>query len=191
MKVLLILAAVGGFFGLVCCGGGAYVIWKFKNNISNDPIVVRKVAAEIVTIDLPESFVPVGSMDFFVGKGVLYNFENGKGILMLGEFKTGGDPKLQSEQMQTQFRQGFNNGRRGNGQDQDLVVEKRETREFTVRGAKVPFEFETGKMPNDETEILRVTGTFTSKGGAGMLMIQAPKEDLDEDEVAEIIESIR
>ena len=178
----------GGRGGWVLPGvlrGGALIFWQVQEHQRRSHCR-RKVTSDIATIDIPESFEPIGSIDIFVMKGVAYKEKSDKGILMIGEFKTGGDVKAQSEQMQMQFRQAFNNGRHGSN-EQDLIVEKRETREFTVRGSKVPFEFETGKAKEGE-EMLRVTGTFPSKGGAGVLVLMVPTEEFDEDDIATMIE---
>lgn len=188
-KVLLILAGVGCVFGLLCCGGVGFFAWKFRNSFSDDPVVARKVQSDIVSIDIPAEFQPIGSVDFVFMKGVAYKGKNEKSIIMLGEFKAPGDPKDQMEQMQLQFRQGL---RKGNDKaEQNFEVESRESHTFTIRGTEVSFEFEKGKMKPGDEESLRVSGTFPSNGGAGALFLMVPAEDYDEDDIKEMIESIK
>jgi len=138
-KVLLILAGVGGVFALICCGGGAFVAWKVKSSISDDPAVARKVQADIVTIEIPPGFEPIGSMDFMVMRGESPTKGRPTSRSSFSESsRRGGDPKDQMEQMQLQFRQGMRK-QENNGQDQNFEVESRESREFTIRDSKVTF----------------------------------------------------
>src|SRR5262249_35057590 len=160
-KVLLILGSIAGVCLLACCGGGIFLYIKAKDAIQNfaqnftttDPEEIRQRTAEIMHIDIPEEFPPLRAFNFFVMKQILYGKEASGSMVMIMEINQqmqgaqgGANMKQQREQMLRQMRQQQQQQGQGAGNmDTEITEESSETREFTINGEKVPFEFIKGR----------------------------------------------
>ena len=133
LKVILWgLGIIGGLAILACCGGGFLLFRTFARGISQDPAVVRQVAAEITDIELPESLPPDFKIQFIGMKMVSFGDRSKKGsgpMLMLMEFPAsmGGN----SQQMKQQMDQGL---QQQGQKDQSIQIQESETKTYTIRG---------------------------------------------------------
>src|SRR5262245_23479089 len=182
-KVLLILGSIAGVCLLACCGGGIFVYFKVKEAIPNlqnlaqnlttsDPEEIRQRTADIVHIDIPEEFPPVRAFDFFVMKWVLYGKESGGPVVMImemGQQMQGGGASLkqQREQMLRQMRQ--QQAQQGGNLNTEMTEESSETREFTINGEKVPFEFIKGTA--NGVPARQIAGIFAGPNGTILIMV--------------------
>ncbi len=200
-KVLLILGSIAGISLVLCCGGMAFVGWKFQNVAKEmfvtDPAVVRQRTEEIIHIDIPADYTPTHAMKFDLMnvkmKQVGYQRKGSAGsMLMIMETSQppapGASPKEQREQMRQAMRQQA----RQQGQASDEINEQSsETREFTINGESVPFEFIKGTAPQGGVPTRQVVGVFRGREGTVMLMLMSPESEYDEATVVKMIESIR
>ncbi len=194
MKIVLVLLCLGGGMFLLCCGVGFYLFSQFKPEIKqNDPQAAAKTAQEIVSIEVAEQFQPSDSIKisgevFGFGmkmKMATYRPVKGQGGLNLMQVHTTNMPKeFQDAQARQQMKQqGFDN--------RQLNIEQAETREFEIRGQKVPFLFTKAKDAQTGKVFRQVTGTFADKKGIVMLMLQVEEEFYDEEAVVRMLESIK
>jgi hypothetical protein len=206
-KVLLILGSIAGVCLLACCGSGIFVYFKAKDAFQNiaqnlqnmttsDPEEIRERTADIVHIDIPEEFPPLRAFDFFLMKQILYGKEGSGSMVMIMEINErmqGGQGaagmKQQREQMLRQLRQQQQAQNAGNP-NTEITEESSETREFTINGEKVPFEFIKGRGANG-VPTRQVVGMFAGRTGTIMLMIMTPESDYHEEAIVKMIESIR
>jgi hypothetical protein len=190
-KVLLILGIVGGICALLCCGGAFFFFWKAKDALQNAvtmaPEAVRERTAQIVKIDVPPGFEPFQALDMVFMRWVLYTKgQNQEGVLMLMEF--GNQMMGNQQQQRQQMRDALRQQQRGGGMG-ELQAQETESREYTVKGEKVSFEFVKGT--NRQGQAMReVTGSFPTRNGVAMLMLLVPEDDYDEAAVVKMIESI-
>jgi hypothetical protein len=205
-KVLLILGSIAGVCVLACCGSGIFVYFKIKEAIPNlqnlaqnlttgDPEEIRERTADIVHIDIPEEFPPLRAFDFFVWKQILYGKEGSGSVVMIMEINErmqggqGANIKQQREQMLRQMRQQQQAQNAGNV-NTEITEESSETREFTINGEKVPFEFIKGRGGNGGAT-RQVVGMFAGRTGTIMVMIMTPESEYHEEAIVKMIESIR
>jgi hypothetical protein len=115
---------------------------------------------------------------------------NPNAILMIMEttqpMQGGASLKQQREQMLRQMQQ---QGQRPGNVNTDLSEESTETREFTIGGEKVPFEFIKGTSAQGPSR--QVVGVFQGRNGVIMVMLIVPESDYDEAAVVRMLESIR
>jgi hypothetical protein len=203
-KVLLILGSIAGVCLLVCCGGVAVVGWKFQGAFKNfaenlttkDPNEIRARTAEIVHIDIPDAFPPMQAFDLMVMKQIIYGKPNGGSMIVIVEInrqmqggQTAAGAKQQRQEILRQMRQQHQGQQPGNI-NAEMNEESNETREFTINGEKVPFEFIKGSANGAPTR--QVVGVFAGRNGTTiMLMLMAPESEYDEAAVVKMIESIR
>ena len=192
LKVALILLAAGGVLMLVCCGGMAFVVNKVKNNISEDPAVVRARTKDVTDIEIPDDFQPVMSMDLIIMKMFVYETkkQDGQtkkhdGMLMIAELHQN---FAKDQNAEAQMKDAMN--KQGKGQP-DLDIIKSETREFEIKGKPASFKFSEAQDPKTKKEFRQVTGSFPGKAGTAMLVLQVPANEYDEEEIVEMIESIK
>jgi hypothetical protein len=202
-KVLLILGSIAGVFLLACCGGGIFMYMKAKDAIQNfaqnftttDPAEVRERTAGIIHIEIPDEFPPLRAFNFLVMQQILYGKEGGGSIVMImemGQQMQGGQGaaglKQQRQQMLRQMRQ-QQQGQQGGNLNTEMTEESSETREFTINGEKVPFEFIKGQANGVPTR--QVAGIFAGRTGTIMIMVMVPESEYHEDVIVKMIESIR
>jgi hypothetical protein len=205
-KVLLVLGSIAGLCLMLCCGGGVYLFYKAKDmvSISTSPQDVKQRTQEIVQIDVPDDFVPAQSMKFAVPnvmsmKWAIYTKgANTQSILMLMEknqpgmaAQGGAGAKQQRDQMLQAMRQ--QHGQQGGGNQFNTTIneESSETREFTVNGKKIEFDFVKGTRPGNGAKARQVVGVFPGRDGIIMLMLIVDESEYDEAAVERMIQSIR
>jgi len=206
-KVLLILGSIAGVCLLACCGSGIFLYFKAKDAIQNiaqnlqnlttsDPEEIRERTADIVHIDIPEEYPPLRAFDFFFMKQILYGKEASGSMVMIMEIneRMQGGPggpgiKQQREQMLRQLRQQQQAQNAGNV-NTEITEESTETKEFTINGETVPFEFIKGRGANG-VPTRQVVGMFAGRTGTIMLMIMTPESEYNEEAIVKMIGSIR
>jgi hypothetical protein len=195
-KVLLVIGLSAAVCMLLCCGLiGFFGYDTFKaiaKMTSKDPAVVKQRTQEVVHIDIPEEYKPVATWGFpvreFSMKQFIYQHATDQNsALVIMEInqpsQPGQDPKQQREAML----QGINqNQQMGN---LDMQEESHETRNFTINGEKVPFEFIKGKAHGVAAR--KVVGVFPGKQGTVMLLLIVTESAYDEEKIVSMIESIR
>lgn len=198
-KVLLVLGSIAGVCMLACCGGVAFVGFKFKDVIkavaestSTDPAVVKQRTAEIIQIDIPEEFAPVltigGALAGYSMKECIYHRagnQNSGLVIMETNQPPGQDPKQQREAMLQKMRESQQMG----SMNIDIQEESRESRGFTINGEEVPFEFIKGKAHGVPTR--KVVGIFSGRQGTVMLILVVAESDYKDEQVVNMIKSIR
>jgi hypothetical protein len=200
-KFVLILGSIAGVCLLACCGGVVFMGWKFQNIAKDfmtmDPEVVRQRTEEIIHIDIPDDYAPTHAMKIDLMnvkmKQVAYQRKGSAGsMLMIMETTQppmqGASPKQQREQMRQAMRQQAQQ----QGQANDEIDEQSsESREFTINGESVPFEFIKGTAAQGGVPTRQVVGIFPGREGTVMLMLMAPESEYNEEEIVKMIESIR
>jgi hypothetical protein len=198
-KVLIILGIIFLVLVLLCCGfGGAFVWWGtayMKDAISDDPQVVREVTGEIVEIDIPDKIKPLFSMDMNVPFSdqrvmvmVVYGDQGDGTAVMLASFG-----EAFADQGQAQMRQQMEQSLREQGFSPDSGAGAGEAteKEIVIRGEPVKFMFATAKDPDSGEDRIHVTGMFEGNTGPVMIMVFADPEKLSEEEIVEMLESIK
>lgn len=188
LKIVIGLLIGGGIMCLICCG----VFFYMMNNafdISQEPADVIATTNEITTITIPEDqFPPAMSMKMNMGvmsmKMAMYGEQHGGGTaLMLMEVQAvgAGAAEMQAEMDKSMSNQSFGN---------DLTVESSETKQIMIKGVEESFLF--SKANNKQGQAFReITGSFPSKGGTAMIVIQVPDEEYDEEKIIQMLQSIQ
>jgi len=201
-KVLLVLGSITGVCMLTCCGVVGVGFLKFKDVIqegiknvadatSSDPAVVKKRTAEVIEIDIPDEFTPVmmvgGGFGEFSMKEFIYTHKaNPNSVLVIVESNQPLQPGQSAQQQREAMIQGV---RQGQQFSLDMQEESRETRDFTINGEDVPFEFIKGKAHGVPTR--KVVGVFSSRQGTIMLMLLVAESDYTDEKIVAMIQSIK
>ena len=190
LKVILwAVGIIGGLAILACCGGGFLLFRTFARGISQDPAVVRQVAAEITDIEPPESLPPAFSFQLFGMKMVSFGDPSKKGsgpMLMLMEFPAsmGGN----TQQMKQQMDQGL---QQQGQKDQSIQIQESETKTYTIRGQEQSVVINKGTTDSGD-KVVQVMATFSSKSGnPTMLMYFTPEDQWSEEEFQTIVNSMK
>jgi hypothetical protein len=187
-KVVLVMLGVGGVALLLCCGGlfgaGVWLKRTVEQAQVTNPVQVRELAGQIASIRLPESYEPKMGLQLpMVGMRMvtfLRSDQPGANVFLM-ENTMGMNPSdpAQRDQMLNQIQ--MQQGAQGN-------LTNVEVREIEVAGQKVPFQFGTN---NANGRVLRqVMGFVPLKKGVVLVVISAPVDNFDEDEVVAILQSI-
>lgn len=190
VKVLIILLCVFGGFAVICCGVGIWVVSNTAGSIKEKPEDVIAVTKEIADIEIPEDrFQPEAGLDldwwFMQMKMAMYTPTDSQGMLMLMEMNvSGGNPEDQKREMRQAMRQ-------QNFGEQQLDINKSESRTFNIRGEEASFQFAEAEDPQTGTAYRQVSGVFPGKSGTAFLQIQIEEEAYDEEAVVEMIKSIK
>ena len=180
-----VLIILGGLCGLCCCGIiGAGIYGYSATGMSFDAGVGRTRTQEIADIQMPAGMEPKFSMSlagqFKMIMWMSGDGQNGMVILVEGQGNVSKEELRRSidEQMQKQGQQG------------KIVIEKRETKTYTIRGEETTFEIARGKA--EGREIWQVSGGFPSKsGGQAVVLMMLPVDQYDEAAIDQIITSIK
>src|SRR5688500_11557234 len=96
-NVLLWILGIGALCLVVCCGAEGVMAWRVgnaaKNLVANlatsDPAEIRQQTAEMVDIDIPDTYRPVQGMNMVAIRMVMYQTDaaadGSMGMLMLME----------------------------------------------------------------------------------------------------------
>ena len=190
-KVLIIVLVVGGILGVLCCGGVLILGYFFSKAASNDPAVVRQVAARIVSIDLPPDFQPEGSLDvsvpFSMAFAVFADKASGSTVIMaeFGEMFQQNQAQMQAQLEQQMRQQGLAQQKKAAGSVSS------HQKQIPIRGQPVTFTFVEAKEEGTGKKRLDVTGVIPGEKKSVMLMISVDAGKYDEAQVTKMLESIR
>ncbi len=198
-KVLLILGIVLLICILLCCGGmalfGFFAARYAKDAVSQDPVVIAQRQAEILDIELPESFSPVASMDMkvpMVDRRMMLTVSYkgplpGDSIVLVGIGEVlAGQPE---DQMRRQIDQSLRQQGIG-GQNTTGQWEAKE-KEITIAGKPTKFSFQIAKNDQGEPKQFQVSGMVSGKRGPVLVMISADAQTLNEEQIDRILQSIQ
>ncbi len=204
VKIALgVSGVVIGLAVLLCGGVAAYVALTTTDSGAPaeppmppkaDPAQIREVARRIIAIDLPADFEPITGEPSQMMSRVLFrrNVEEGAFLKLarvdLSSIPAGSDTS-QAGPMILQMLD------RGDERDAAMVLpdpaSHGTTREFTVLGQTVTFEFADGTAPRSGTPVKKVRGVFrTQKAYIGLVYV-IPLAEYDEEQFLEMIESIQ
>lgn len=196
-KILLISLGVLGILVIGCCGG-AYILFKrnFDVDMSNDPAVVRETQTEILDLEIPERFEPQQSMRM---KIVVANMEMAMFRARTGEVSQLTVMKMiftMDQMNQEQAEMQFNQQNPGSAQ---LNETNSETRDYTVDGKEISVKFAHGTLRQSDNapagqigkEWYAVSSIISVDGGMVMFNVAGPEEEFDEEEIENMINSIK
>ncbi|HLJ11406.1 MAG TPA: hypothetical protein VKU82_09460 [Planctomycetaceae bacterium] len=200
-KAVIILGSIAGVVLLLCCGGGIWGYFQVRDwvqgmakTFSNDPAIVRQRAEEIIHIDVPEDFAPVMTMEIPLGtigsKMVIYQRKGSENsVLTIVESKQPMPPGQNGQQHRDAMLRGMRQGQQFGNRSMQIDEQASESRNFTIGGEKVPFEFIKGTANGVPSR--QVFGAFPGKEGTVMLMLMVQENEYDEPSIVKMLESIR
>jgi hypothetical protein len=168
---------------------------------TDDPALVRKIAAAIVDIDLPAGFEPIEGLRYDVRRRAVFGKKtDDAALLKLGasnaEAGRTHSPASLDDPMMMKYVVGIaetENGRTITTLKATQSQKKGEylQRDLTVLGQKAAFAFKHGKRTSDNKPVWKVWGSFTTANGAAALILLVPESEFDEEAIVRMIESIR
>ncbi|HWL09682.1 MAG TPA: hypothetical protein VNQ76_14825 [Planctomicrobium sp.] len=170
---LLILVGVLST-GLVfaCCFSGI-ALWWFRPITVNDPERARELTHQIVSISIPESFVPKGTVEWNVGfvmrlRGVYYERLVGDGVLSLLEVNTrlANDDTVRRHIRETLLEESS----RGTTLVVDPAKNQKET--LVINGEPVMFNLDIARDPRTNEAFRLVEGVFQGNSGQVLLSLR-------------------
>jgi hypothetical protein len=188
-KVVLVMLGVGGVALLLCCGGlfgaGVWLRRTVEQAQVTNPVQVRELADQIVSIQLPEQYVPQQGLQLPMLGMRMVTFvrpDQSGAQVMLMENTMGANPAdpVQREQMlkQIETQQGI----------QGSQLKDSELREIEVAGQKVSFQF--GTININGTEVRQAMGFVPLQKGVVLVVITVPLDSYKQEEVIAILQSI-
>lgn len=168
---------------VLCCGAGAWFATSFMPKIATNPAEVTEIGKQILDLDIPKEFQPETaiSMDNFamIMKMANYKHQDNAGNLIIGNAQIKmGDPRQQPDFQKS-------------GQTRALQMGDTVVRELIVRGDKVPFRFSEAVETNSKKDFHVVEGELRSGGVTTFLKLELEAGVYNEEEVIEMIQSIR
>lgn len=96
-------------------------------------------------------------------------------------------------QNDARLRQQLDQSLRQQGMDdkEALVIENSYAKQYTIRGKLATFQITKGKGEKSHASRIEVAGSFQGKVGPAMLMLNADAEKVSEEEVVQMLESIK
>jgi hypothetical protein len=195
-KVLLGLGIGCGVCVLLCCGffgaGTWLMVRTAQNALTKEPEAIRRLTAQIVDIEIPETLPPVAGMDIDVPvlgtkflSWVAYGDANESNGLFLAQF---GAAIANEENMQAQLRQSI---RQSGQRDWDEIeIEQSEKHEVEINGESATFTVAKGRDRKHE-EVWQVMGSFHGKGGPAMLVLKVKESEFTKEQVLAILDSMK
>lgn len=197
-KLLLILAILFLLCVLVCCGGIGILMYQasayMKDAFTEDPAIIDQRCAELLDIDVPEGFAPKVSIDMKVPMTdsrlmTIVAYESGarNSLVLVGV----GDmlSEMSKEDMEREIENSLQ--QQGLGQPTPGAKRESESREYQIGDKPVTFNWQTVKNENDEPTAFHVTGTVDGKRGPVLVTISADAETLSQEEIDQVIRSIK
>jgi hypothetical protein len=192
MKAFLIIAAVVGACGLLCCGVGGYFFYSVAHGMkqSTVPAEINAAKDQIATIKLPAGFEPESmfQMDNFLMLMTAVQYHNppvhGQISLIEMKLKMGGSPQQNQAQMRAQMSQ------QGLGKRKDLSNSKSEKKIVKVKGRDCDFEFTQGVDPSDKRNYRQVSGVFDGNRGPVLILIEMDEAAYKADAIVNMLEGI-
>ncbi|TWT58705.1 hypothetical protein KOR42_20910 [Thalassoglobus neptunius] len=188
--LILIAGFASAILLLFCCvcGGAA---WWFQPEVNEDPERAGELLAEIVAIDIPDTYLPQGTIEWNVAylmsiRGSYFERFAGDGLLTVVEV----DSRFRSEE---DVRQHIRDTllRKGGG-GTPLVINDSESRivEVAIGEELVPFKFEIGRDPPTGRVFHIVEGVFQGKQGEVLLSMRVNEDNWNEQSVIDMLNTI-
>ena len=194
-KVFLGLGIGCGVLLLLCCGffGVAAYFFGRSFNIDEDPATVRRVADSIVTIDVPETLEPRFSFDWtlpvvnrkMMSMAMYADEEENSDLILFQISEDLGNRDAMKMQLQESLRDA------GRGQWEEVNLDESETFETEINGDSAEFTVGKGKKKGSGREVWQAIGAFEGNGGPAMLFMQLGAEDFSNEQVMDVLKSMR
>jgi hypothetical protein len=198
-KVLLGCGIGCGFLMLLACGGvcvlafsvGSYI----KESATQDPAKIGTLTSDIVTIEIPPGLEPKAGFDakmpithapFLIA--AIYANEKQHSMLMLTEFQSDLFGKEGREGFQKKLEESME--LKGNRQQQFQVKESK-AHETTIHSEPAKFNVAKGVNESNKQEQWLVMGEFKGVEGPAIFVFQAPLEDYTEEQIIEMLDSMK
>jgi hypothetical protein len=196
-KVLLGFGIGCGVFLLLCCGSLVIlIVWAvnyFGNAVTEDPAAVRRLAADIIKIEIPEELEPRGGMDLripFVGDRlmslVVFGSNTSDDHLFMAEF---GGFMADAGDLEGQMRDSIDD----NWQEhhEDVEVLESETHELKIHDQDASFHVAKAKGRESDKEYWEVMGEFRGESGPAVMVLRLGAEEFTKEQVIEILDSMK
>lgn len=191
-----------GIVAVLCCGGfglvGYFGYRMVADALIEDPQQIRTVTAELVQMQIPADFEPQMGFRMQVPftdesmTSVIYTLHDEEGALVLASM--GGMPVQEGQildAIEQQLMQQQALGGENPAPDRDrMTVTESETREFVIRDEPARFVFSRGTT-HDGEEVYQVYGAFEGEPGTVLMLVFVHAHAMSEEQIAEMIESIR
>ncbi|MFP6765265.1 MAG: hypothetical protein VB858_16675 [Planctomycetaceae bacterium] len=180
---------------LAVCGGGALLVNKAKDSITDDPVKIRKLRESIVQAEIPEGMEPVLGMDMkIMGKGMsmaAFIDKEHDGAMWFVSLSTPYDSNVKIDDAVRQVQQ----DQQRNSPQQKMIplaaLEDREDIEKEINGQTGKFVVGRGK-DDQGVEHVQVTGIFaTESQEIGVVNLIIPAEHMDLAAGSRLIESMQ
>ncbi len=204
-KVLIGLAIAFLLVVILCCGGLILVgpkilalvedtIEEMEESKSEDPAEIAEVTQKIAQIDIPEQLAPKMSMDMKIPLTdqrfmtfVIYQDQQGGSVLQLFAMDQSGTGQSQA-QMQNSSDQTF---QQQAGQYGDFQPTESYEKQVEIGGKTATFIITKGLSTASQAPRIRVQGAFEGPLGTVILQLDADAETLPEEEIIEMLDSIK
>lgn len=194
-KVLVILGIVFVVLAVVCCGGAGILYYMIKPTITEDPAEVRAKTAEIAAIEIPDQLEPTTAMSMKIPLNdigvtmVTYTDEDTGGFLSMSMLAAEGLAPGKEAEMRRGFEQMTNQQNVQGPENIEATEESEVTME--IRGETATFTISKGAGQQSGGSRIAVVGTFQGKEGPTVFVLNVDAEQFSEEEVIEMLESIK
>lgn len=192
MSTLTIVLIIGGILGvsaLICIGFGVYIVYEVEVSEYEEPDAIVEVTDSIADIEIPEQFEPEAAirtdMVIMAIEVVRWEHSEAEGTLLLADAEVSGSVPL--DQARQDLEDELEPGLVDDGVARDF-----ETRDIEIRGTHTPVDFETVAAPETGEKYRVVEAEMpTEDRGLARLHLTVAESIYDEDEVLQMLESIR
>lgn len=191
-----------GVFMLLCCGVGVYGVYSmqsyFEDSFIKDPVIAKQKSDEIAKIDLPDSFEPLGFLELrlpivdieFVKMGVWGTDElggEGHDLCIIAEFNGDMMGEHDMSEMSDSIEQSMQQQGQGQG---DVIVDERSQLNVKIRDQDVQFQIAKGHLEKTNEPVWQAIGVFQGETGPVLVMLVVRQENMSEEELHRVLESI-
>ena len=195
MKIAIAAGAGMVLMILVVCGGGALLVNKAQESLTNDPMEIRQIRESIVQVEIPKDMKPVMGMDIkIMGEGMsmaAFTDQAHDGEMWFVSLSTPYDSNVKIDDA---VRKAQDDQRRNSPQQKMIplaALEDREDIEKEINGQTGKFVVGRGK-DEQGVEHVQVTGIFaTDSQEFGMVNLIMPAEHMDLEAGSRLIESMQ
>ena len=195
MKIAIAAGAGMVLMILVVCGGGALLVNKAQESLTNDPMEIRQIRESIVQVEIPKDMKPVMGMDIkIMGEGMsmaAFTDQAHDGEMWFVSLSTPYDSNVKIDDA---VRKAQDDQRRNSPQQKMIplaALEDREDIEKEINGQTG--KFVVGRGTDEQgVEHVQVTGIFaTDSQEFGMVNLIMPAEHMDLEAGSRLIESMQ
>ena len=159
---------------------------------STEPSKVREVANKIMTWDKYDDFDGMASLDIWVMRGAI--FTGGPNELLIvgdspdGNIKNTANSIIENPDMEEEM--DLPDDEEMDLPD-DVEILEEGTREYTVKGAAIKFEFKKMKSESSGALLTELTGVVQGNENPTFLMLRLNDSNFNDEQIKELIESIK